>query len=420
MKNSLVVLAAITISVLATYYFALFNFFAQDDFILINHFSQNNLLFDLRNVFLSKVTHWRPVHNLYFLIAGNLFGKNFFGYHLITFTIHAGASFLIYKVTAKIISAKTALIAALFYALHPAHFISLTWISGAATTIGFFFLTASFYSYLQNRNSSALILYTLALLSSEAMLVGIGVFFVWGILKDNSDHWRRFFLKLFAISVIFAFVKLLFLTTKTTFVSYQIEVSAATISAVRYYLLRILGFAEVSGDQIPTLILGIWIMAVAMLLVRKLVKNEGPRTFVFLATVVAAGLFPFILIPSHLSPHYMNISIWAIAMIIAWAFSYLRPQAAIALLLIFVAVAVVNIQIIRNNNWVVSRSNLAKFLINEVGSSDYPPNSTIVFGDSQISTSEETYIALGTGEALSFWLKDKNYKPCFTAFEKCD
>jgi len=58
------------------FYKSLNVFFVQDDYILINNFSQNNLWQDFKNVFAyPNVSHWRPLHNLYFLVSGNLFGK---------------------------------------------------------------------------------------------------------------------------------------------------------------------------------------------------------------------------------------------------------------------------------------------------------------------------------------------------------
>ena len=121
---------------------AFFNFFAQDDFVLINYFSQNNLWQDLKNVFgPPQVTHWRPIHNLYFFATGNLFGRNYIGYHLLTFLLQIGASFFVYKVARKLTgNFQAAVVAGLLYGIHPAHFISMFWISGGATVIGFLLL----------------------------------------------------------------------------------------------------------------------------------------------------------------------------------------------------------------------------------------------------------------------------------------
>src|SRR4030065_2741593 len=81
------------------FYRSLDMFFTQDDFILINDFSSENLINDLKNTIdPSKATHWRPLHNLYFLISGNLFGKFYPGYHALTLIIHIASAFMIFKV----------------------------------------------------------------------------------------------------------------------------------------------------------------------------------------------------------------------------------------------------------------------------------------------------------------------------------
>ena len=130
MRKDFWVLLFLVILVFSLWHKALFNFFAQDDFILINQFSQNGLWQDIKNAFgPPQVTHWRPIHNLYFLVTGNIFGKNYFGYHILTFLFHIGTGFFIYKTVQKLTNDfKTALTAGVVYTVHPAHFISLFWI----------------------------------------------------------------------------------------------------------------------------------------------------------------------------------------------------------------------------------------------------------------------------------------------------
>ena len=78
MKKEFLVFLILLFFIFFVYQPAFLNFFAQDDFILINQFSQNNIWQDLKNVFgPPQVTHWRPIHNLYFFVAGNLFSENY-------------------------------------------------------------------------------------------------------------------------------------------------------------------------------------------------------------------------------------------------------------------------------------------------------------------------------------------------------
>src|SRR3990167_11011414 len=97
--RNIFVLSLFSILSFSFFYKSLDVFFVQDDFILINYFAENNLLTDLKNVFAyPSVSHWRPLHNLYFLISGNLFGRFYPGYHAFALIIHTASAFMISKV----------------------------------------------------------------------------------------------------------------------------------------------------------------------------------------------------------------------------------------------------------------------------------------------------------------------------------
>ena len=176
-ENIFVFILLFTLS-FSFFYKSLNVFFVQDDFILIDYFSQNSLFKDLINVLrYQSVTHWRPLYNLYFLISGNLLGKFYPGYHSFTLMIHATLAFMIFKVLKLLTkNAKASILAAIIYTVHPSHFVSIFWISGSATTIGFLFLVSSFYLYLKNQKKWALVIFALSLLASEAMVVGTVIF----------------------------------------------------------------------------------------------------------------------------------------------------------------------------------------------------------------------------------------------------
>jgi len=404
----------------AFFYKSLDIFFVQDDFILISHFSKNSLWYDLKNVFsYPSVTHWRPIHNLYFLISGNLFGRFYPGYHAFTLMIHIASSFMIFKVLRLLIkNTNTALLGAIIYAVHPSHFVSIFWISGSATTIGFLFLISSFYLYLKNKKSWALVLFVLSFLASEAMVAGAGIFISYEILVKRKKMDGMFLLKLIIISLGFLLLRFLFLTQDTTFKAYPFEITQGTITASRYYLLRTLGFAETSKDTITSIILIFWIAAITFATFR-ILRRDYQRLILFFIISVLIGLFPFILIPSHLSPHYLNISIWAFTSAISLGFLYLKPPLRLIFVLTFAFASILNIQLTYQNNWVVKRSKISRQYIEKFKTENPPAGTLLVFDDSTISTSSEAYFALGTGEAIDFWFGGKNYKTCFSAFENC-
>lgn len=416
MKRDFVVFLLISFFTLLFWRGAFFNFFAQDDFIFIKHFSQNSLLIDIENSFgKPEVTHWRPLHNLYFLISGNLFGKNYYLYHGLTLAMHIASSFLIYKLVGKFwTSFRIAFSSSLIYAIHPAHFVAMYWISGSAVNIGFFFLLLALYLYLNGRKVLGILLFPLALAASEAMIAGIGLFaLVLSLEKLRAE--KRYLVTLILSTVVFFIVKLLF-TASATFDIYQLEVSAATIAAFRYYILRTLGFAETSGDLFVSILLGVF-LTVVLLRVLSYVARERKKLIFPLATL--AGFFPFVLLPNHLSPHYMVLPILGFSQFLSWGLSKYGRLLMIVGFLIFALISFLNINKTAQNNWVVDRSDIARKYLQNLESKNLASGSALVFGDGMISSSKEAYIALGEGSAIDLWFTDKNYKKCFTFSENC-
>lgn len=417
MKRDIVVFVTICLVTIITFNRAFSTFFTQDDFILINEFSQNSLITDIKNVFGSpKVTHWRPIHNFYFLIAGNLFDKSYPFYHFFTLFIHLGVVFLIYKIVKKISrNLKLAFAASLVYAIHPAHFVTLSWISGSATTIGFLFLLISFYFYLFKGRSIALLFFLLALLSSEAMLAGLGLFIVYRYLIEKKKLIDKFTLAILLVSAIFGTVKFLYLTPKSTYQAYQIKIWPEFFTNLKYYILRVAGLGEASGDLVVSLILLGFLLFCCFNIYKKV---EDFKLIVFAGVIILIGLFPFVLI-SNLSAHYMNISVFGLALLISISLSKLRLTNTIAFLLIFLLLSFLNVRKTYQDHWVIKRSDLSKKYIHEIENANLPEGSTVVFNDNYISTSKEATIVLGAGKALDFWFKDKHYKVCFTWVENC-
>ena len=405
----------------AVFYKSLMVFFVQDDFILINHFSQNSLIIDVKSAIGSpEVTHWRPMHNLYFLIAGNIFYKNYSAYHFFTLLIHAGVAFLIFKIANKITNnLKIAYVSSFIYAIHPAHFVTLFWISGSATSIGFFFLLLSFLLYLQEKKRASIFSFLLSLLASEAMIAGFGLFVIYQFLFRDRKIINLFTGRLLMAATIFALIRLLFLTPKSTYDSYQINIWPQIFTNTKYYLLRVAGFAEVSGDLIVSIALLGLLLFTAINIARGLKYRSDHRVIIFALSLIILGLFPFVLI-SNLSPHYMNISVFGLALLISISLSKLRLTNTIAFLLIFLLLSFLNVRKTYQDHWVIKRSDLSEKYIHEIENSNIPEESMIIFNDNYISTSEDAYISLGTGKAIDFWFGGKNYQYCFTAFESCE
>lgn len=391
-------------------------FFAQDDFILINHFSQNTFLVDLGNVIgAPKVSHWRPVDNLYYFIAGNVFGKNYFGYHIFTFLLHITAAFFVYKLTFKLLGKKSAAVfGSLIYAISPVHFISLAWISGNATLIAFLFYIIALYLYIKGRKF-ALIFYLFSLLASEAFFFASITFLAWDYLSAKKLSIRSFVFILTAIS--FIIIKILFLTPAATYETYRLDLSLNNVNTIKYYLLRIIGFAESSGDLRASLTLVIVILFVFSKLTRNFRRDKD--IIIFALFVTASGLFPFILLKDHASPHYMGLSLFGFSILSAAAFLNLNRKTQIALIAVITLLYTSSVNLTYSNSWVVKRSLIAKSYIDRIKTDNLEYNLRILFTGSDLNASE-VYYSLGGGEALRFFFKDKNYNVCFDVFENCN
>ena len=327
-----------------------------------------------------------------------------------------GIAFLVFKIVGNITkNPKIAYISSFIYAVHPAHFVTLFWISGSATTIGFLFLLISFYFYLFKRRSVALLFFLLALLSSEAMLVGLGLFIVYRYLIEKKKLIDKFTLAILIESAIFGTVKFLYLTPKSTYQAYQIKIWPEFFTNLKYYLLRVAGFGEASGDLVVSLILLGFLLFCCFNIYKKV---EDFKLIVFAGVIILIGLFPFVLI-SNLSAHYMNISVFGLALLISISLSKLRLTNTIAFLLIFLLLSFLNVRKTYQDHWVIKRSDLSEKYIHEIENANLPEGSTVVFNDNYISTSKEATIVLGAGKALDFWFKDKHYKVCFTWVENC-
>lgn len=422
MKKDLTVIAILSLATLIVYRLSFFNFFAQDDFILINQFSQNNLFVDIqKSLGRPEVTHWRPFHNLYFLISGNLFGTNYIFYHLLTFIILILTGFFLYKTTFLFSKEKSlSLLSSLLYVAHPAHFVSLFWISGGATVIGSFFLIASFYNLLNQRRKISLILYICALLASEAMIVGLPILIAYEIVEKEKNLINATYKNLVPIclSFLFLFVRFFLFTSKTTFDTYKLELNLKSLSAVKYYILRTVGLEE-SSTLIIKILLLIWLVPLVIILAKKLLEKGFEKKFLFFSFVTLTGSFPFVLIPNHLSPHYMNISIIGFAALISLAFQNLKAWQTTIFVIFFIILSFFQVNTTFKNNWVTKRSRIAKSYLSYINKESPKSNSTLIFPDSNISSSFEAYVSLGSGDAIKFFYPKEKYKTCFTAFEAC-
>src|SRR5438876_410804 len=98
-----------------------------------------------------------PLHLFSYLLDHALWGENAGGYHLSSLLIHALNSVLCFLVVRRLSGdAGIGLVAALLFAVHPAHVESVAWVSSRKDVVSTAFLLLSLRSYLAARRGGAL------------------------------------------------------------------------------------------------------------------------------------------------------------------------------------------------------------------------------------------------------------------------
>lgn len=164
-----------------------------------------------------KYGFYRPLQILSYKLDYSLWRLNPKGYHLSNIILHILVGILIYWLANVLFKEKTlSFIASLLFITHPLHTETVTYISGRQESLAFFFVLASFLSYikyLRNKNIGYFALtimgYIGSLLSKEVCLV-----FPLLILLYHSSFKERLNLKMFISLVI---VSLLYLLLRITF-----------------------------------------------------------------------------------------------------------------------------------------------------------------------------------------------------------
>lgn len=97
---------------------------------------------------------YRPIGSTFLVLYYQLFGENPFGYHVVSLSIHLISTILIYAIALEICKRKIiAFIASLLFGIHPIN-IEVVGFMISSINIGYAFFLASFFFYIQFRNSN--------------------------------------------------------------------------------------------------------------------------------------------------------------------------------------------------------------------------------------------------------------------------
>jgi len=158
---------AVIVSVcILAFYDVLHYEFVYDDFELVvrNSDIRDLSLESLRSMFFNKdYVNFLPVRMLSYAVDYHFYGLDPYIYHLTNLIFHTADSILVFLIVYWLLtrvlnrpfekrkSMAAALVAALFFSLHPIHVEAVTWISGRKEVLYSFFLLMGFYGYIRYR-----------------------------------------------------------------------------------------------------------------------------------------------------------------------------------------------------------------------------------------------------------------------------
>jgi len=130
----------------------------------------------------SQGTYYRPILSMWLLINRKAWALNPLAWHLSTLTLHVLATFVVFMLARRILACRFgAGLAALVFALHPAHVESAAWVMGLPDPLMTLFAVLALVLYLRARGSedrnrllwqaASWALYGLAILTKEVALV---------------------------------------------------------------------------------------------------------------------------------------------------------------------------------------------------------------------------------------------------------
>jgi tetratricopeptide (TPR) repeat protein len=118
----------------------------------------------------TKSNNYRPVSMLAYLLIHQLFGFNPIAYHSANLLFYLATVLVVWRIFFHYVSALSAFLGGLLFAVHPAHVECVAWIGGSHDILCGLFLFTSLLLYLQKKNILSLVSFAFALFSKETAL----------------------------------------------------------------------------------------------------------------------------------------------------------------------------------------------------------------------------------------------------------
>lgn len=196
------------VAVLLAYGITLRNGFVWDDTQIIVNNIVNRDWANLSKVLLGPdviftddlASYYRPLNRLVYVIEYHLYGLNPLGYHLFSLLLHIANVFLLFTLGKKIFAnSNSALIAALFFAVHPANAEAINFVSGRNNLTATFFVLAALLLFHIGRERDNVMYHLLSALSFlggllckeiALMLLPILFFYPFQFEGNNKPNYR--------------------------------------------------------------------------------------------------------------------------------------------------------------------------------------------------------------------------------------
>ena len=307
---------------------SLFNSFISDDLGIVTNIQKTDVLF-------STV---RFLRSLVYYGTYLMFGLNPVVFRLGNIVMHIGSAVVFYNIVSRLSTRTVALMASLWFGVHPVLVESVAWISGGVYVQYGLLLLLSLYWYILSKTNKnyfflSIVAYILALLSSDKAVVFASIIFVYELMfGDIRKSWRAV-----AVYVAFSLVSILFsfslLTGRVTFLA-NVSGGVARVdnpiifftSAIAIYLGLIFWPQNLSLYHSDPVVTPVWLMSSMAITLLFL------AVFVFCLRnnkLISFWLFFFLLsLASVLSPYRIT---W----IVAERYVYLGTAAVIAAIVVF-------------------------------------------------------------------------------------
>src|ERR1035437_7645991 len=139
--------------------------------------------------------YYRPLFLIWLRLNYAIFGTSPSGWHATSVAVHVVSTWLVFRVVLKLAKDRvTSFIAALLFALHPAHVESVAWISGVVDALMCVFLLSAFWMFIEWREthsiahrSASIGFFAIALLTKETAIVFPAMILLYLVIEPGAN-----------------------------------------------------------------------------------------------------------------------------------------------------------------------------------------------------------------------------------------